>query len=82
MRASELAELLVGCRRPPQESYWGLRRFRIGGKLIKGQGLGGTDDEWVATEEVYEAPSTLGTVLSGGSGHGPNTTRNKGTSGD
>lgn len=55
MRASELAELLVGCRRPPQESYRGLRRFRIGGKLIKGQGLGGTDDEWVVTEEVYEA---------------------------
>ncbi|ARX80611.1 hypothetical protein SMD44_00009 [Streptomyces alboflavus] len=55
MRASELAELLVGCRRPPQESYRGLRRFRIGGKLIKGQALGGTDDEWVVTDEVYEA---------------------------
>ncbi|MGO4757995.1 integrase, partial [Streptomyces sp. 2MCAF27] len=30
-------------------------RFRIGSKVVKGQPLGGTDDEWVVVEPVYRA---------------------------
>ena len=33
----------------------GLSRYRLAGKLIKGQGLGGPDDEWVVVEEVDRA---------------------------
>jgi len=55
MRSSELMELLVGCRRPPQETASGLRRFRIASKVIKGQPIGGTDDEWVVIEDVHRA---------------------------
>ena len=40
MRSSELMELLVGCRRPPQETAAGLRRFRIASKVVKGGSLG------------------------------------------
>ena len=55
MRASELMELRVGCRRPVEEPVPGLQRFRIASKIIKGQPLGGTDDEWVVIEPVYRA---------------------------
>ncbi|UCA50507.1 hypothetical protein LEL86_14955 [Streptomyces sp. WA6-1-16] len=55
MRASELMELRVGCRRPPEEPFPGLTRFRIASKVVKGQPLGGTDDEWVVVEPVYRA---------------------------
>ncbi|WP_328333073.1 site-specific integrase [Streptomyces sp. NBC_00455] len=55
MRASELMELRIGCRRPPEEPVPGLTRFRIGSKVVKGQPLGGTDDEWVVIEPVYRA---------------------------
>ena len=55
MRSSELMELLVGSRRPPQETAPGLRRFRIASKVVKGQPIGGTDDEWVVIEEVHRA---------------------------
>ena len=55
MRASELMELRVGCRRPIEEHVPGLQRFRIASKVIKGQPLGGTDDEWVVIEPVYRA---------------------------
>ncbi|WP_104063863.1 hypothetical protein [Arthrobacter sp. 4R501] len=55
MRASELMELRIGCRRPPEEPVPGLTRFRIASKVIKGQPLGGTDDEWVVVEPVYRA---------------------------
>ncbi|MGA5135289.1 site-specific integrase [Streptomyces olivoreticuli] len=55
MRASELMELRVGCRRPPEEPVPGLTRFRIASKVVKGQPLGGTDDEWVVIEPVYRA---------------------------
>ena len=47
MRASELMELRAGCRRPVEEPIPGLQRFRIASKIVKGQPLGGTDDEWV-----------------------------------
>ena len=55
MRASELMELRVGCRRPVEEPVPGLQRFRIASKIVKGQPLGGTDDEWVVIEPVYRA---------------------------
>ncbi len=32
-----------------------MTRCRLAGKLIKGQGLGGTADEWVVVEEVDRA---------------------------
>ncbi|WP_433322862.1 hypothetical protein [Dactylosporangium sp. CA-139066] len=55
MRASELMALRVGCRRPIEEPVTGLRRFRIASKVVKGQPLGGTDDEWIVVEPVYQA---------------------------
>ncbi len=54
MRASELMELRVGCRRV-EEPISGLKCYRIASKIIKGQGLGGTDDEWVVIEPVHRA---------------------------
>lgn len=55
MRASELMELRVGCRRPAGEPVPGLRRFRLASKIVKGQPLGGTDDEWVVIEPACQA---------------------------
>lgn len=55
MRAGELMELRVGCRRPIEEPMSGLRRFRIASKIVKGQPLGGTDDEWIVIEPAYRA---------------------------
>jgi hypothetical protein len=55
MRPSELMELRVGCRRPVEEPIPGLQRFRIASKIVKGQPLGGTNDEWVVIEPAYRA---------------------------
>ncbi|MGW4995593.1 site-specific integrase [Streptomyces mirabilis] len=55
MRASELMELQVGCRRPPEEYGLDLVRYRLAGKLIKGQPLGGVHDEWVVIHDAYQA---------------------------
>jgi hypothetical protein len=55
MRASELMELRIGCRRPVEEPIPGMHRYRIASKVIKGQPLGGTDDEWVVIEAAYRA---------------------------
>ncbi len=55
MRASELMELQVGCRLPPEEPLPGMARYRLASKLIKGQPLGGTRDEWVVIELAYQA---------------------------
>ena len=54
MRASEVMELRVGCRRA-EESGPGLVRYRIASNVVKGQPLGGTQDEWVVIEPVYQA---------------------------
>ena len=54
MRSCELKELRVGCRRSTVTGP-GRVRYRLAGKLIKGQGLGGLDDEWVVVEEVDRA---------------------------
>ncbi|MFJ1618467.1 hypothetical protein ACIO8F_40120 [Streptomyces sp. NPDC087228] len=59
MRASELMELRIGCRRPPEESVLGLARYRIASKIVKGQPLGGTHDEWVVIEPVHCAIGLL-----------------------
>jgi hypothetical protein len=55
MRASELMELQAGCRQPAEELLPGMTRYRLAGKLIKGQPLGGTRDEWVVIEPAYQA---------------------------
>ncbi len=55
MRSSEVMELQVGARQPPQEAGPGLSRYRIASNVIKGQPLGGTRDEWVVIEPVYQA---------------------------
>jgi hypothetical protein len=54
-----LMELRIGCRRPPEESVPGLTRYRIASKIVKGQPLGGTDDEWVVIDPVYRAIELL-----------------------
>jgi hypothetical protein len=55
MRSSELMELKVGCRRLAGHFTSGLFRYRLAGTLVKGQPLGGTDEEWVVIEPVYRA---------------------------
>jgi len=55
MRASELLELLPGCRMPPEETPSGLARYRLAGKVVKGRRWGGERDEWVVIEPVYRA---------------------------
>lgn len=59
MRASELMELQVGCRRPPETFGPGLVRYRLTSKVVKGQALGGIDDEWVVIEPVYQAAELI-----------------------
>jgi hypothetical protein len=59
MRSSELMELQVGCRRPPEHYGPGLVRYRLASKVIKGQPLGGTADEWVVIEPAYRATELL-----------------------
>ena len=60
MRACELMELQVGCRLPLEEPLPGLARYRLAGKLVKGQPLGGTRDEWVVIEPAYQAAGLAG----------------------
>ena len=60
MRASELMELQAGCRQPAEELLPGIARYRLAGKLIKGQPLGGTRDEWVVIEPAYQAAGLAG----------------------
>lgn len=55
MRSSELMELKVGCRRPPETYGPDLVRYRLASKVVKGQPPGGLDDEWVVIEPVYHA---------------------------
>ncbi len=55
MRASELMELQAGCRLPVEESGPGMIRYRLASKIIKGQPLGGTRDEWVVIQPAYQA---------------------------
>lgn len=59
MRAGELMELRVGACRPPEHYGDGLVRYRLASKVVKGQPLGGTDDEWVVIEPAYRAVQLL-----------------------
>jgi integrase len=54
MRESELMELRHGCRTTSQHGD-GMIRYRLASKLIKGQPLGGTEEEWVVIEAVHDA---------------------------
>ena len=54
MRESELMELRHGCRSTSQHGD-GMTRYRLTSKLIKGQPLGGTDEQWVVIEAVHDA---------------------------
>jgi integrase len=54
MRESELMELRHGCRSATRHGD-GMTRYRVKSKLIKGQPLGGTDEEWVVIEAVHDA---------------------------
>lgn len=62
MRSSELMELERECCLAPEERAPGLFRYRIEGKLIKGQPLGGLRDEWVVVKEVWQALRTAAEV--------------------
>ncbi|WP_410585409.1 hypothetical protein [Amycolatopsis sp. lyj-108] len=55
MRSSELFELTLGCRLPPEEKAPGMWRYRLAGKVIKHRGYGGEADEWVVVAEVHRA---------------------------
>jgi hypothetical protein len=59
MRAGELMELRIGACRPPERYGEGLVRYRLASKVVKGQPLGGTDDEWVVIEPAYRAVQLL-----------------------
>jgi hypothetical protein len=54
MRLSELMELRRGCRTASHHGD-GLTRYRLTGNLVKWQPLGGTRDEWVVIEAVFNA---------------------------
>jgi integrase len=54
LRASELMELRVGCRRSTTHGE-GMLRHRLISKITKGQPMGGTEDEWVVVEQVDQA---------------------------
>ncbi len=54
MRESELMELRHGCRSTSRHGD-GMTRYRLKSKLVKGQPLGGTSEEWVVIETVYDA---------------------------
>jgi integrase len=54
MRESELMELRNGCRSASRLGD-GLTRYRIKSKLVKGQPLGGTGEEWTVIEAVHHA---------------------------
>ncbi len=54
MRESELMELRHGCRSTSRYGD-GMTRYRLKSKLVKGQPLGGTSEEWVVIEAVHDA---------------------------
>ncbi len=54
MRESELMELRHGCRSTSHHGD-GITRYRLRSKLVKGQPLGGTSEEWVVIKAVHDA---------------------------
>lgn len=55
MRSGELMELTTESLLPPEEITAGLSRYRLGGRLIKGQQWGGVAEKWVVIEPAYRA---------------------------
>lgn len=55
MRASELMELTTASALPPAQPSPGLTRYRLASRLVKGQPLGGTAEEWVVIQPVHQA---------------------------
>ena len=54
MRGSELMELRHGCRSASRHGD-SMTRYRLESKLVKGQPLGGTREEWVVVRAVHDA---------------------------
>src|SRR5260370_14067654 len=63
MRSSELMELPIATLLPPKRVRPGLFRNRLASKIVKGQPLGGTADEWVVIEPVYRAAELAAQLL-------------------
>lgn len=68
MRSSELMELPVDCALPPVAAGPGRLRYRLASRLIKGQPLGGTREEWVTVQEPHDAAIMSAALL--GKDHG------------
>jgi hypothetical protein len=51
----DFGDKLDGFLQPVEEPLPGLKRYRIASKIVKGQPLGGTNDEWVVIEPAYRA---------------------------
>ncbi|GAA2885828.1 integrase [Streptomyces mexicanus] len=69
MRKSELAELTLDCRLPPEELGAGRLRYRLKGKIIKGKGLGGKREQWVTIKEAYDTARVAADLAGPASGH-------------
>ena len=63
MRASELMELTVSSALPPAQAGAALVRYRLASRLVKGQPLGGTADEWVVIQPVHQAAGLAAALL-------------------
>ena len=63
MRASELMELTVSSALPPAQAGTALVRYRLASRLVKGQPLGGTADEWVVIQPVHQAAGLAAALL-------------------
>ncbi|WP_210592982.1 hypothetical protein [Streptomyces sp. GESEQ-35] len=56
MRAESVTASTASYRLPtPRRASPELTRYRLASKVVNGQPLGGTDDEWVVIELVYRA---------------------------
>ena len=60
MRSSEVMELRAGALQPHQEAGPGMVRHRLASRVVKGQPLGGSADEWVVVEPVARAVELAG----------------------
>jgi hypothetical protein len=49
----DFGDKLDGFLQPVEEPLPGLKRYRIASKIVKGQPLGGTGDEWVVIELAF-----------------------------
>ncbi|MEH0513419.1 hypothetical protein QBC31_22355 [Streptomyces sp. B21-079] len=68
MRASELIEMTRDSPLPPTTLPAGAQRFRLASKLIKGQKLGGIEEEWVVLEPAYRAVELAARIIRPASG--------------